>query len=314
MAHNLELINGKASMAYAGEKPWHGLGKEVPYDLTPEQMLEAANLDWEVNKFPLFTEINGERISVGKEALVRSSDNKVLDVVSNDWKPVQNAEAFGFFHDFVMAGDMDMNTAGALDDGKIVWALAKVKDGFTILGKDDVELYLLFTNPHKYGKSIDIRMTATRVVCQNTLMMALNGKADMMINLNHRTAFNPELVKKTLGIAHTKLETYKEVAELLSSKRFKEEDVSTYINRIFPIDKDGSMSRTGATVKAVIETQPGANLGEGTFWSLFNAVTYSTDHVLGRAPETRLKSSWYGPNRIRKIEALNIAVEMAEAA
>ena len=107
MAHELEMVNGKVCFAYAGEVPWHGLGVKVPADLTPEQMLEKAGLDWEVEKIPAFAEVAGEKIDVGKSALVRTSDNRVLDVVGNDWNPLQNAEAFEFFNDFVMAGEME---------------------------------------------------------------------------------------------------------------------------------------------------------------------------------------------------------------
>ena len=120
MAHAVE------TMAYAGEVPWHGLGKEVLPDLTPEQMLYEAGLDWSVSKIPAFAEVNGEKVAVGKSALVRSSDDKVLDVVGDDWNPVQNAEAFGFFADFVGEGNMEMHTAGSLNGGKMVWALSLI--------------------------------------------------------------------------------------------------------------------------------------------------------------------------------------------
>ncbi len=118
------------SIAYSGETPWHGLGKAVPADLSPAQMLEAADLDWTVEKIPTFAKIDGKQIYTGKDALVRSSDNSILDVVSKDWNPLQNHDAFEFFNDFVVSGDMAMHTAGSLRDGQIVWALAKVKESF----------------------------------------------------------------------------------------------------------------------------------------------------------------------------------------
>jgi len=118
--------------------------------------------------------------------LFRSSDGKILSVVSGDWNPVQNHEAFEFFNDFVMAGDMKMHTAGSLREGKNVWALAKVNDDFEILGGDKVEPYLLFSNPHEYGKCIDVRFTAIRVVCNNTLTLALGSTSDLVVRLNHR--------------------------------------------------------------------------------------------------------------------------------
>ena len=139
MAHMIEIIAGKAQMAYAGDVPWHGLGTKVPADLTHDQMLEAAGLDWTVEKKDLTFEVNGEQIvAPGKKALVRSSDGALLDVIGDNWNPLQNSEAFEFFNDFVAAGDMEMHTAGSLEDGRRVWALAKVNDTFEVFKGDAI--------------------------------------------------------------------------------------------------------------------------------------------------------------------------------
>ena len=225
MAHEIETINGKAQMAYAGEKPWHGLGVEVPADLTPAQMLEAAGLDWTVEKIPAYAEVAGKRVAVGKSALVRTSDNSVLDVVSDDWNPVQNSEAFEFFNDFIAQGDMEMHTAGSLKGGTIVWALAKVKDEFELFGGDRVESYLHFTNFHRYGCSTDVRFTPIRVVCNNTLTLSLNTRAEKMVKVSHRKVFDGDEVKVMMGVAHDKLMQYKEMASFLGSKRYSNENV-----------------------------------------------------------------------------------------
>jgi len=310
MAHIVE------TMAYAGETPWHGLGKSVHHDLTPDQMLKEAGLDWEVEKVPTFITRKGKKIVTDTQALVRSSDDKILTMVSSDWKPVQNHEAFEFFNDFVMAGDMEMHTAGSLREGKNVWALAKVKDSFEILGGDRVDSYLLFSNPHEYGKSIDIRFTPIRVVCNNTLTLALGTSSDLMVKLNHRRAFDPDMVRRTLGIAHNKMDTYKETAEFLSSRQYNEENLTEYLQTIFPVmskENKKILSRPATQVMEVLDTQPGAEFGKGSWWQAFNAVTYTTDHVLGHNPETRLQSAWYGPNRNRKVLALEKAVEFADA-
>jgi phage/plasmid-like protein (TIGR03299 family) len=143
MAHELEIVNGEANMAYVGETPWHGLGKRVPADVSPEQMLDAAGLNWEVVKKPLFFNTDSGPVLTNSQALVRATDNKVLTVVSDNWNPVQNIEAFTFFNDFVAAGDMEMHTAGSLRQGKMVWAMAQIKESFELFGGDKVEGYLL---------------------------------------------------------------------------------------------------------------------------------------------------------------------------
>ena len=310
------------TMAYAGEVPWHGLGVKVPADLSPAQMLEKAGLDWSVEKIPAFANISGKQVNVGWSALTRSTDDSILGVVSNDWNPVQNSEAFQFFDEYCRAGDMEMHTAGSLKDGQIVWALAKVKDSFDLFKGDQVDSYLLFTNPHKFGQCIDVRFTPIRVVCNNTLTLSLNQRSDRMVKKNHRTAFDANEVKQTLGIATEKLAKYKEMAAFLGSKKYKDETIKEYFNRVFPViayDKEKGpqrkeLSKSATRALEVVETQPGAKFAEGSWWQAFNAVTYLTDHEIGRSQDTRLQSAWFGANKNLKIKALETAVEFAEAA
>lgn len=315
MAHQVE------TMAYAGEIPWHGLGKEVPADLSPDQMLKAAGLDWQVNKLPAYVKVGDEELMTGKSALVRSTDNSVLDVVSNDWNPVQNSTAFEFFNDFVYEGDMEMHTAGSLKNGQIVWALAKVKDSFELFGGDRVDSYLMFTNPHKFGQSIDVRFTPIRVVCNNTLTLALNQKDKNRVRCTHASVFDPEAVKTTLGIASDQLRVYKNMAKFLGSKKAKLDKVNEYFKEVFPVTnqwgKDSAIKEQSKNAKwalDVLEKQPGAEFAKGSWWQAFNAVTYLVDHELGRTTEKRLTSAWFGPNKQLKIKALEKAIDYAEAA
>ena len=307
------------TMAYAGELPWHGLGTKVIDDLTPEQMMQKAGVDWSVEKQDLVTTA-GSKVK-SKQALVRKSDGSVLDVVGKGWNPVQNADAFNFFEEYVKAGDMQMHTAGSLDNGKMVWALAKTNDAFELFDGDVTENYFLFSNPHQFGKAIDIRMTPIRVVCNNTLTLSLNKDSDAMLKVNHRKEFDASEVKDTLGIAREKLEQYKSMAEFLGSKRYTSENIVQYFNTVFgsPAKEkvDGVFPTTSLNAKLGLEnlqTQPGAKFGEGTFWQAFNTVTYLNDHVQGRTTDGRLTSSWYGRNRKTKMKALNTALEMAEVA
>jgi len=313
MAHMVE------TMAYAGELPWHGLGVKVIDDLTPEQMMQKAGVDWSVEKQDLITS-GGSTVS-NKQALVRSSDGSVLDVVGKGWNPVQNADAFNFFEEYVRAGDMQMHTAGSLNDGKMVWALAKANESFELFNGDVTENYFLFSNPHEFGKAIDIRMTPIRVVCNNTLTLSLSTSSDAMLKVNHRKEFDVAEVKETLGIAKEKMEQYKSMAEFLGSKRYTSENIVEYFNEVFgSVAKekvDGVTPFTSNNAKNAMEyldTQPGANFAQGSFWNAFNTVTYMTDHVQGRSNDGRMTSSWYGRNRRVKLKALDKALEYAEAA
>ena len=230
MAHNVE------TMAYAGQVPWHGLGKRVLPDLTPDQMLVEAGLDWEVAKSPSYYDSDAMdgMIIPDRFALHRVTDGQYMDTVGKNWKPLQNREAFAFFHDFVMQGDMEMHTAGSLQKGKIVWALAKIKDSYSVVDGDEMEQYLLFVNPHKRGKAIEVRSTDVRVVCNNTMDFALESSSSRRISVNHNSAWDEDYVKEMLGLAHAASAKYRETAQFLASKTYAQPSLEDFIDQIFP--------------------------------------------------------------------------------
>ena len=316
MAHLVE------TMAYSGQVPWHGLGVPVSNDLTPAQMQEKAGLNWNVREVESFIEFDGKRMPTGQKSLVRETDGKILTNVGENWNPVQNDKAFEFFSEFVLSGDMEMHTAGSLKGGQMVWALAKVKESFDLFGGDTVESYLLFSNPHLYGKSIDIRFTPIRVVCNNTLSLSLDQEAQRSVKVGHRVEFNSKEVKKALGIASDKLKTYKEMAEFLGSKRYNIDSLIEYYNTVYPRTADKrvqnkslsmeTLSKNAIACYDALEQQPGAKYAEGSWWQAFNSVTYVTDHLQGRNSDNRLYSSWFGGNQIKKRNALNTALKFAE--
>lgn len=318
MSHNVE------TMAYAGETPWHGLGKKVHADLTPEQFLVEAGLDWRVEKRPSYFE-NKEGVFVpnGTFTLVRDIDDKVLtDGVGRDWHPTQNHEMAGFFHDFVMDNEISIETGGSLQDGKIVWFLGKTKRAFSLKfngGEDLVENYLLFSLYHKFGFASDIRNTDIRVVCNNTFSEAHGKEATHNVKFDHRQAFNVEEAKLTLAASYEAQRKYREKAEFLSTKYIGGADPLDYFQDLFPTaSKKKEYSRNALLCNSVMETQPGAELGEGTWWQAFNAVTYAIDHKIGKIEDNstqvraeRLQSSWYGHNRKTKTDALELALGYA---
>ena len=312
------------TMAYAGQSPWGDIGTQVSNDLSPQQIMEKADLNWSVDKVKTYADYQGEKIPTGLEALVRSSDNKILTQVGKNWEPCQNETAFEFFNEYCLEGGMDMESAGSLKGGKMVWALAKIKESFDVVKGDQVDSYLLFSNPHEYGKSIDVRFTPIRVTCMNTLAMAIKGSAVNGMKVNHRKAFDPQIVKETMGIAHEKFEQYKEVAKFLSKKRFDAQSLIQYYNEVFTRTYKGKdevivsayddLTTNGQKAFDVLQSQPGANFAQGSWWQALNSVTYLTDHVMGREADSRMTSSWFGANANRKAVAVSKAIEFAEVA
>ena len=309
------------SMAPTDNIPWHGLGCKVSNNLTPVQMMQAARADWKVREAESYVTFDGKQILTGKKCLIREDTGKILTHVGRDWHSFQNIKAFEFFNEYIQTNVMDMDTAGSLKDGKIVWALAKVKDtSFDLFGGDRVDSYLLFSNPHQYGKSINIRFTPIRVVCYNTLTWALGVEAKRGVRMSHAIAFDEEGVKKTLGIAREEFASCKEMAEFLGKKQYSKDSLYEYYSEIFLKDSsnlDKKISEIVGNAKRcleLVETQPGAEYAKGSWWQAFNSVTYLTDHIQGKTREGRLYNQWYGKNQLRKIKAAEKAVEYARAA
>jgi len=313
MAHNLEMLNGQAQMAYVGGTPWHGLGTEVDADISVDGMIKAAGLDWTVTKAPTFFRVGDKEVETGKYALIREKDNKFLSNVSKSWEPCQNVDAFSIFEEFVDRNELEMNTAGSLKGGQIVWGLAKMKDSFALFDDDLTEQYLLLVNPHVFGQGIHVRSTPIRVVCNNTLSLSLGQVSNVQATQNHRTAFDVEMMKEAIGIARTKLQSYREMAEFIASKKYNDESLKRFMIPTYSKKEEEKVSRNAIRAMEVVETQPGNEYGKGTWWQAANAVTFLCDHELGRSQDTRLHSAWFGINKDRKNNAMNLAVQYAEA-
>lgn len=304
------------------EKPWKDISYQSSGEEDIQNLLKKAELDWGVEKSKVYADYRNEKIDTGKYALVREDNKSILDVVSEKWVPVQNETAFKFFYDFLDEGSMEMESAGYLQDGRLTWMLAKTNQSFELFNGDKIDNYLLFTNPHKYGKAVDIRFTPNRVVCNNMITKLISGKIDNVLRFNHSSEFDPELARETLLQSQKEFENYKEIGEFLGSKPFTEETITKYFEKVFPAcandpvgDNDNKkVSRNVEIAMEALETQPGAEYASGTFWQALNSVTYLTDHVLGNNPETRLQSNWYGQNQTRKLKAVNEAIKFAKAA
>lgn len=317
------------SMAYAGQVPWHGLGVKVPETLTPDEMLVAAGLDWNVNKRPLV--VQGTDIVVpDMHALQRDSDNRVLGICGPQYEPFGNSQVFSFFDKFCKGGSLAMETAGSLRDGKHVWALARMKQSFTLAGDDVTRGYILLSHPHVWGKSLRIMFTPTRVVCMNTLTYALQN-AENAFRLPHIYTFDEqvmELAADAIGLAAEEFVLLDQKAELLAGKEFTEDTLNKFVADLMQPEliiergpKDDTVvnlnefKRNAFIVRNAVDTQPGKDLPtKNTWWAAANAVTYAVDHVFGQDRNAALENAWFGARAKLKREAIDLAVEYAKAA
>jgi len=343
MAHQVE------TMAWANDEPWHGLGVKVPATLTPLEMQEAASLDWTVSKRPSYTIDAPEwsedvgLIQADKTFhIVRDSDNQILSHCGRDYIPIQNEDVFKFFKRFTEAGHMTMETAGSLKNGGEIWGLAKISEDFELVGEDQIKGYLLINQPHIVGRSMIIKLTPIRVVCNNTLTFAL-GSAGASFRIPHVKAFGDEAIRaaeEALGLSGERMAEFKEAATFLTKKKAKHSDFLEYVGEVYQptmiadYRRDQELKAQGKLIGELpplvenfnkypnlaveaLKHAPGASLksSRGTWWGALNAITYVEDHLHeSEIPGNTLHSAWFGAAANRKSRALDLAVRYAKAA
>ncbi|MBC8599525.1 DUF945 domain-containing protein [Lachnospiraceae bacterium BX10] len=234
MAANVE------TMFYTRTAPWHGLGTRVLEAPTSSAALSLAGLDWKVVQKPVFT-ADGLFIS-GFKANVRDRDSQVLGVVSDRYKVVQNEDAFAFTDELLGEG-VTYETAGSLQNGRRTWILAKLPQRYIIRG-DEIDPYLVFMNSHDGTGAIKAAMTPVRVVCQNTLNLALSTARRSWSTI-HTGDIHGKLqdARNTLLYADRYMAALGKTIEELSLQKLSDRQVLEYIDALFPLPEDASEVR-----------------------------------------------------------------------
>jgi len=224
------------SMFYTRETPWHGLGTKVMEAPASKEALEIAGLDWNVTQEPIYTDM-GERIE-GYRANIRDMDRKVLGVVTERYKVVQNQEAFAFTDSLLTEG-VRYETAGSLQGGKRIWLLAHMPHDYIISG-EKFNPYLLFSNTHDGSGAVKVALTPIRVVCQNTLNLALTT-AKRSWSMMHTGNIQGKIqeAKETLLLAENYMDSLGQEFESLRKKKLTDKEVKDYIETLLPTE-DGS--------------------------------------------------------------------------
>lgn len=234
------------SMFYTREKPWHGLGVRVEEAPTSADALRLAGLDWEVAQEPIFTEA-GDAIE-GYKVNVRDRDRKVLGVVSDRYRIVQNREAFSFT-DALLGNGVRYETAGSLQEGKRVWLLARLPREYIIAG-ERISPYLVFSNSHDGSGAVRVALTPIRVVCNNTLNLALDT-ARRSWSMIHTGDINGKMqeAKDTLFMAETYMDSLGEAFERLRRQKVTESQLKEYVEQLLPLEKDATPMQEKNTMK-----------------------------------------------------------------
>ena len=327
--------DGKAEMAYVGEKPWHGLGQELTEGAPIETWIVEAGMDWKVQRskirFATSAKDTGPlQIWDDNHVLFRSDTKKPLSVVSDGYHIVQPKEVMEFFRSLTAANKMKMETAGTLFGGRRYWALARTGHQVKVGGIDVVGGYLLLATSCDGSYATTGKFTSIRVVCNNTLTAAMTGRGKNAIAIRHSTKFSETQVKLDLGLLDDAWDKFGKNANALAKTRISQKQaVSVLVNAFGAPDQfDHDVKAKG--LEEAFLAQPnttgmakilalfngdgrGANLAtaKGTAWGLVNATTEFFDHTAGRIQDARLSKAWFGKNENKKLAVLDEALKLA---
>lgn len=348
--HMIDTSNARDNMAYVGEVPWHKLGTVLQPGQSEQQWAEAAGLVHTVKRSDVVFDADpadgdddgepGQVIFADKHVLYRSDTLAPLSIVSRGYNIVQPREVLHFFREMAEQNKFQLETAGALDGGKRVWALAKVNDGQAVVGHDVVRPYVLMATSYDGTMATTAKFTTIRVVCHNTLTMAAGGgergfgqtetdenaagKSKQVIRVPHSLVFDPKATRMELGIVLDSFERFMVEAKLMAAAKIDTDFAKRILQATLP---EGSVLVDKATGERkpvpveetkgyarVMELFGGAGYGadlkgaKGTAWGLLNAVTQYVDHERGRSDNGRIGSAWFGAGETMKNTARDAIV------
>jgi phage/plasmid-like protein (TIGR03299 family) len=310
-------------MMYVGQTPWHSLGKQFIEAPSLDEAIIAAGLDWKVVTEQVFSQA-GEILPA--LATRRSSDSRILGVVGPKYTPLQNSEAFDFFKPFVEGGEAVIETAGSLRMGQRVFVLLKLKlDPMDIVKGDAVQKYVLLSNSHDGTLAVRVGFTPVRVVCSNTLAMAINSQASKLIRVRHtkNVVNNLESIREVMNLANAEFEATATQFRMLAAKEINQADLEKYVKLVFNTNKklaeaEGDVStinnkRIINAIQPLFEKGRGNDLPgvRGTLWAAYNGITEYLQYERGEDAQNRLDQMWFGQGAALNKRALEVGILMA---
>lgn len=328
--------DGRANLAYRGQTPWHGCGTQIDHDASIDEWRVAAGLDWDVKEFAIEA-VGGPSVSVdatgnlvvtpqrvaapGYKALIRDGAKpSVLSVVSERYHVVQPREVLEFFRDLVAANGFRIETAGVLDHGRRVWALARIPDQFELPGRDVVIPYCLLATSYDKTLATQATLTSVRVVCNNTLTAADRAGNNDTYRVPHVVPFKVGAAKAKLGLDLAAWSQLQADAALLAARKVTLEEALVFFAEVHApeqIERDDGgrivkLPEPNRVVKNLVNAYRNAPGAQDTAWGLVNAVTFYQDHVApASASGDRFASAQFGGGARRKARAVDLALALA---
>lgn len=353
MSHGLTMID---TMFSVREVPWHGLGTVLDAPPSIDEALRASGLDWSATMEPAFTAspfdadpviealtaagadpdtvtrivallpdfVVGEQIET---RVVRRSDHRTrIGEVGPGFRPLDNADALGWFSPLIAEGLVDLETAGSLHGGARVWIMARLRgaDPVEIAPGDEVLPFLLLAHGHDGKAAIRCGLTPVRVVCQNTLAAAVDRR-DLVV-IRH-TASAAAMLDDARDAIRGEIDRFARTADgwrFLASRPASDDDLARLVRGVFgtgepdddtseaaeEIAEGGAGSRVLGKIRDLYESGRGAR--PGTWWTAYNAVTEYLTHERGRSAEGRFAALHFGEGRKLGARALSLALHFAE--
>ena len=311
------------TMAYAGERPWHGLGNRLSPQQSIETWRQQAGMDWQIEESEVRYITGSNNVGVinafpEQKVLYRSDTKAPLAVVSKRFQVVQPSEILEFYRELTACSGFELETAGVLRAGRKFWALARTGQSTSLKGRDKVDGYLLLATACDGTLATTAQFTSVRVVCNNTLQIAL-GDAHGAIKVSHRSQFDPDAVKRQLGITVSAWDGFVARMKALCDRPVDPDSVEELLRRVLtytgPEGKRSVVNEQAlASVRSLYEGGGRGALmasSRGTAWGLLNSITeYVDHHRRARSDDHRRDAAWFGQGAQIKQRAWGEAMKL----
>lgn len=308
MAHNIDTSRGEPAFMAARKGGWHNLGRVVPELFDSKAGLLGSGMDWNVELKPVRVE-NGARIERSR-AVVRDDTGAVLGVVGASYRPFQNVELWSFADAVIGGAKALYDTAGVLDGGRKVWILADLGASFEATKGDEVKPYMLISNAHDGSQNARVMLTTVRVVCQNTLSIAVQSASNMLrIRHSGDLGAKVEEAQRLCGVVYSQLTQFADATKQLARTRWSEAETAAYVAKVLAGRGERGIKKATDRIAELLDAETQRVAGRGTAWAAFNAVAEWVDwDSKFRSEASSFESVLYGSAHETKQRAFSLAM------
>jgi phage/plasmid-like protein (TIGR03299 family) len=318
------MSNDRANMAFAGDTPWHGLGQAMDADAPLEIWAQQAGMEWEIKESVVEYKAGSNILQFPeRKVLYRSDTLKPLSAVSQTYCVVQPKDVLEFYRDLIDTAGFKMRTAGVLFGGKKFWALADIGKSAKVKA-NEFGGYLLLATACDGSMATVGQFTSVEVVCNNTLRMAVqnaDGTTKPRVSIPHNTTFDPDKVKRELGLAAGSWDAYINDVRQLAERPVTNREAVQWLIDVFgdpelsPADQAAGDAKIMKMIHSLFTTDGAGHELEGRAGTLLGLVSATTEyydyHTGHRTVDGRLDKAWFGETAAMKQKAWDTAMLLA---